>query len=179
MKQFANTVSFNQVLWPRGCLCRAVRHQEVSALDAALCSGLTADEHAMCEANFQTLTACLPPSCKAVQQRNHRESLQKKKQQRGLLDCLWCVLALWKWTNCWLLKSKSVAGLRQMMKNEPFPREYLRPSHVLKQQKLWVRNTCRLPRACIYLWLSASAAAGHRVFPWFNGTQHLAAEIIT
>lgn len=104
---------------------------------------------------------------------------KKKNQQRGLLDCLWCVLALWKWTNCWLLKSKSVAGLRQVMKNEPFPREYLRPSHVLKQQKLWVRNTCRLPRACIYLWLSASAAAGHRVFPWFNGTQHLAAEIIT
>lgn len=102
-----------------------------------------------------------------------------KKKQRGLVDCLWCVLVLWKWTSCWLLKSKSGAGLRQMMKNEPFLREYLRPSHVLKQQKLWVSNTSRFPRADFYLWLSASDAAGHRVFPWFNGTQHLAAEIIT
>jgi len=102
MKQFANTVSFNQVLWPRGCLCRAVRHQEVSALDAALCSGLTADEHAMCEANFQTLTACLPPSCKAVQQRNHRESLQKKKTNN--VDC-WTVCGVWL-----LFENELIAG---------------------------------------------------------------------
>jgi len=62
--------------------------------------GFTADECSMCEANFQT--ACLPPSYKIVQQRNHRESLQKKKTNN--VDC-WTVCGV-----CLLFENELIAG---------------------------------------------------------------------
>lgn len=158
MKNFINMPACHQIFWLGGWLGRkcAFSQDLFTALAAATHFGLTDDTQHAWRQFYRLIT------CPSAREKGSAAACSAEEPQgipaenTGLMQC---ALPNWKWTNCWLFKSKHVAGLRQTVNAEHLLREYFQPGPCSSSSEVCVGNPCRLARV----------AQGHGEQTWFPG----------